>query len=70
MATSILKYCKPVRSSCPSSSSGLPEPNGLLSKEVPPKAIKLANTEVAKLKEQPRGKGSYLILTTVQLGKW
>ena len=63
MATSILKYCQPVRSSCPSSSPSLPEPNGLLSKKVPSKAIELANTEVAKLKEPSHGRGSYLILT-------
>ena len=29
MATSILKYCKPVRYSCLSSSSSLPKPNGV-----------------------------------------
>ena len=36
-------------------------------------AIELVNTEVAKLKEQPRGRGSYLILTPAQrfeIGKW
>ena len=73
MATGILKYWKPVRSLCPSSSPSLPEPNGLLSKKVLSKAIELANTKVAKLKEQPHGRGSYLILTPVQrfeIGKW
>ena len=49
-----------MRSSCPSSSPSLLEPNDLLSKKVPSKENELANTEVAKLKEQPRGRGSYL----------
>ena len=53
------RHGKPVRSSCPSSSSSLPELNGLLSKKVPSITIELANTEVAKLKEQ-HGRGSYL----------
>ena len=48
MATGILKYCKPVRSLCPSYSPSLPEPNGLLSEKVPSKVIELANTEVAR----------------------
>ena len=64
MATGILKYCKPVKSSC--SCSSLPEPNGSLSKKVPSKAIELANAEVTSLKEEPRGRGPYLILTPAQ----
>ena len=59
-----MKYFKPKPSS--SSSPSLPEPNGSLSKKVPSKAIEMANSEVTKLKEQPRGRGSYLILTPAQ----
>ena len=66
MATGILKYCKPVKSSCSSSSLSLPEPNGSLSNKVPSKAIELANAEVTSLKEEPRGRGPYLILTPAQ----
>ena len=66
MATGILKYLD-------LHAPRLPEPNGLLSKKVPSKAIELANTEVAKLKEQPCGRGSYLILIPAQqfeIGEW
>ena len=64
MATGILKYCKPVKSS--SSSSDLPEPSGSLSKKVLSKAIELANAEIEKLKEEPRGRGPYSFLTPSQ----
>ena len=43
----VLKHFK--TSGNASSSPSLPEPNGLLSKVVPSKAIKLMNAEVAKL---------------------
>ena len=64
MATGIMKYfkLKPSSSSFPS----LPEPNGSLSKKIPWKAIEMANSEVTKLKEQPHGRGSCLIVTPAQ----
>ena len=62
MASSILRYFKPKSGS---NSSSLPEPNGSLTKVVPSEAIKLANIEVAKLK-QPHGRGPYLFLTPAQ----
>ena len=66
MATGILKYCKPAKSSCSSSSSSLLEPNGSLSEKVPSKAIELANAKVTSLKEEPCGRGPYLIFTPAQ----
>ena len=66
MATGILKYCKPAKFSCLSSSLSLPEPNSSLNKKVPSKAIELANAEVTSLKEEPRVRGPYLILTPAQ----
>jgi len=47
MAASILKYCKPIKSSA-SLLSVLSEPDGSLSKKVPSKVIKLANAKMEK----------------------
>ena len=74
----ILKYFKPVPKTSDELLKGLPDPNGTLSKTVPPSAIKLANDEVSKAVEgvpgmttaKPRGTHSrpneYLILTPAQ----
>ena len=75
---SILKYFKPVPKTSDELLKELPDPNGTLSKTVPPLAIKLANDEVSKAVEgvpgmttaKPRGTHSrpndYLILTPAQ----
>ena len=48
---SILKYFKPVLKTSDELLKELPDPNGTLSKTVPPSAIKLANDEVSKAVE-------------------
>ena len=45
---SILKYFKPVLKTSDELLKELPDPNGTLSKTVPPPAIKLVNDEVSK----------------------
>ena len=68
---SILQYFKraPRKSSSTDAADQFPEPNGPLSRSVPPKAIELANASVAKVKDgMPRGKrsGPYLMLSGAQ----
>ena len=67
---SILQYFK--RTSAKSNATNsdqLPDPNGLLSSSVPPKAIELANAKVTKVKDGRSGgarSGPYLILSPAQ----
>ena len=76
---SLLKYFKPVpKTASDELLKQLPDPNGTLSKTVPPSAIRMANDEVSKAVEgksetttaEPRGTQSrpnrYLILTPAQ----
>ena len=63
----ILQFFKYKRDVSATSSASLQEPNGLLRKKVPPKAIELANAKVTKLAEnRPRGRDPYLYLTGAQ----
>ena len=54
---SILQYFK--RTSSPSSSSSLPDPNGALSCVVPPRAIQMANEMVTDLTQTAKKRGQY-----------
>ena len=55
-STGILKYFRPIRSSSPSTTPTLPDPDGPLSERVPAKAIQLANAKVKQSKESSRGR--------------
>ena len=70
---SILQYFK--RASAKSNATNLeqlPDPNGLLSSSVPPKAIELANTKVTKMKDGTLGsaRSGYLMLSPAQRYKF
>ena len=66
---SILQYFK--HASVKSNATNLeqlPDPNGLLSSSVPPKAIELANAKVTKVKDGTSGgaRSGYLMLSPAQ----
>ena len=63
---SILKYFKPVLKTLDELLKELPDPNGTLSKTVPPSAIKLANDEVSKAVEGVPGMTKALIIDSIE----